>query len=107
MKKNNVTEVQKLMDALEVLRGDVKADKKKVVREIEKIKEKLDLILDEEEDIYVKTFFPGADAVAVQDDKLNALFDAIGFLGDPMTYPKQIVENIDSAVKKLEICIRE
>ena len=99
----NATEVKNVMEDLIRLRREVICNKSKVSRVIGEARSKLQAILNEEENRYVETHAPKEDVVAVEDAKLNALFEAIAFLGNNLFYPKQIVKNIDDAVMKLQI----
>jgi len=105
MMQANVAEVKNVMESLTMLRAEVMCNKSKASGAIGEARSKLQTILNEEENHYVSTYASEEDVVAIEDAKLNALFEAIGFLGESMTYPKQIVKNIDNAVMKLKKCI--
>ena len=105
MMQANAAEVKKVIEILTMLRDEVMLNNLKGNGTIKEAKSKLQAILNDEENRYVAIQAPEEDVVAIEDAKLNALFEAIGFLGESMTYPKQIVKNIDNAVMKLKKCI--
>lgn len=103
----NVTKVKREIEALTLIKLEVMQCKFKAVKAIAEEIEKLEVILDEEEDIYVEENCPGTNAVVIYDTKLNALSEAIGFLEERMIFPKRIVKNLDSAIMKLTICVAD
>lgn len=105
MMQANAAEVKTVIETLTMLRVDVMRNKPKASGAIEEAQSKLQAILDEEENRYVATYASGEDVVAIEDVKLNELFEAIAFLGEKRTCLKQIVKNIDNAVMKLKSCI--
>lgn len=107
MVQKNVTEVKKGIETLTMLRAEVMQHKSQAVKAITEERTKLELILNEEEELYVAQNHPGADAVAIYDSKLNALSEAIGFLEERFVFPKQIVKNLDNAIMKLMICVTD
>lgn len=107
MMQANAAEVKNVIETLTMLRVDVMSNKSKASGEIEEAKSKLQAILDEEENRYVATYASEEDLVAIEDAKLNELFEAIAFLGEKMTHPKQMEKSIDNVVMKLRSCITD
>ena len=107
MVQKNVTEVKRTVETLTMLRNEVQKSKSKAIKVIAEEARKLELILEEEERLYVKENYPGTDSGAIYDTKLNALFEAVGFLEERMLFPKEIVKNLDNAILKLRICVTD
>lgn len=107
MVQKNVTEVKRTMETLTMLRNEVQKSKPKAIKAIAEEARKLEVILEEEEKLYVKENYPGTDSGAICDTKLNALFEAVGFLEKRMLFPKEIVKNLDNAILKLRICVTD
>lgn len=104
MVQKHVTEVKRAMNTLTMLRAEVTRSRFNVVKAIREEVRKLWTILETEEELYVEEHCPGGGTVAIYDDKLNALSEAIGVLEERMLFPKDIVKCIDDAVMKLQIC---
>ena len=107
MVQKNVTEVQRTVETLTMLRTEVIHSKSNTVKAIAEEVRKLETILDEEERLYVVSNCPGANAAVIYDAKLSALARAIGYLEERMLFPKEIVKNLDNAILKLRICITD
>lgn len=104
MMQSNVTEVRKLKEILMMLKKDVKENKSKAIEMITEVRRELGKILEKEEKRYIENNCPEAEVVVINDEKLNALSEAIGFLEEKMTYPNKIKELIDNAVNRLKVC---
>lgn len=87
-----------------MLKTEVQKSKSKAIKEIAKEARKLEVILEKEGRRYVEVNYPETDSGAIYDTKLNALFEAIGFLEERMLFPKEIVRNLDNAIMKLSVC---
>ena len=104
MVQENITEVNRIMETLTMLKTEVQKSKSKAIKEIAKEARKLEVILEKEGRRYVEVNYPETDSGAIYDTKLNALFEAIGFLEERMLFPKEIVRNLDNAIMKLSVC---
>lgn len=107
MMQRNVTELQNMMETLSELRNEVLVNKILVIESISEIRKKLRKILEIEEERYASKYFPNDDVVEIWDEKLNALFDGIGFLGVGILHPKEINIHIDDAIMRLRICVTD
>lgn len=101
MKTQNVAKVKESMNALVDLKANVTSELDEMIRTLAEMTKQLEVILTEEENQYAEQHKQKKDVVVIYDEKLNALFEAIGILERKVVSVEQAYKRIDDAIELL------
>lgn len=103
MKTQNVAKVKESMNALVDFKANVTSELDEMIRTLAEMSKQLEVILTEEENEYAEHHKQKKDVVAIYDEKLNALFEAIGILERKVVSVEQAYKRIDDAIELLTV----